>query len=120
MATNALSYWQQLDLLHSQWIEQRRGPTQAKLRLTKPVPAKLPRTNLTVTEASIIGKLQGCVRFPPGHSHKRFIRELTIQSQLSDRGRAYLAFIANRYRRQWKPDMEEMEWIVRWGVWIAA
>jgi hypothetical protein len=72
---------------------------------------KLPRTSLTGLERSLIEKLQRSVTFPPGGSHKRFIRELTPNSQLSDRGRMYLGYIAHRYRRQLTATAEETEWI---------
>lgn len=118
---SALSYWQQLDSLVSQWKEQH--PTDAQLRrrmkkaMADPAKAKPPRTPLTLGEMALVGKLQEC-SFPPGGSHKRFVRGLTMDSELSDRGRQYLAYIAHRYRRQWKPNAEEFEWIAKWGTWI--
>jgi len=67
-------------------------------------------------EKNIVRKLQEYVTFVPASSHKRFIRDLDPRnSQLSDRGRAYLAYIANRYRRQWEATHEEFCWIVRWA-----
>jgi len=52
-----------------------------------------------------------CATFPVGHSHKRFIRGISAASKLSDRGRWYLAFIANRYRWQYKLSEEQWAWI---------
>jgi hypothetical protein len=69
---------------------------------------------MTEVEQSIVQKLQSHVTFVPASAHKRFIRDLIPgKSQLSDRGRNYLAYIANRYRRQWRATDEEFEWIVR-------
>ena len=77
---------------------------------------KLPRTPMDTIEQGIVRKMQTNVSFPPGHAHKRFIHDLIPdRSQLSDRGRAYLAYIAHRYRRQWKATHEEFCWIVRWA-----
>jgi hypothetical protein len=77
---------------------------------------KLPRTPLDAIEQGIVRKLQANVSFSPGHSHKRFIGDLHPEkAQFSDRGRAYLAYIAHRYRRQWKATHEESCWIVRWA-----
>jgi hypothetical protein len=77
---------------------------------------KLPRTPMDAIEQGILRKLQAHVTFVPASSHKRFIHDLNPdRSQLSDRGRAYLAYIAHRYRRQWKATHEEFCWIVRWA-----
>ena len=77
---------------------------------------KLPRTPLDSIEQGLVRRLQANVSFPPGYAHKRFIHDLIPErSQLSDRGRAYLAYIAHRYRRQWKATHEEFCWIVRWA-----
>jgi hypothetical protein len=81
---------------------------------------KEPRTQIEPDEWLIVYKLQTNVNFPHGSSHKRFIRGLSVNSQLGDRGRMYLAYIANRYRKQWKASDSEMEWIIRWGRWVAA
>ncbi len=110
-----LSYWQQLDALAAQWRESKKIPSQSKLKLEK---EKARLTPLTLLEISLVEKLQGCVTFPAGSSHKRFIRGLSDKSQLSDRGRAYLAYIAQRYRRQWTANEAEFNWIVQWGVYI--
>lgn len=115
MDTSALSYWQQLDLLVSQWKEQQRRPVQGEMKLTK---ATLPRSPIQPIEWSIANKMQCQVTFPVGSAHKRFVRGLSEKSQLSDRGRAYLAYLAHRYRRQWQGTTEELEWLVRWGEWV--
>ncbi len=87
-------------------IRQRRQPAQ-----------KAPRekgTPISAIELSIASKMQVNVTFPPGHSHKRFIRDLSEKSLLTDRGRQYLAFIAHRYRRQFFQFLhdDEIEWII--------
>jgi hypothetical protein len=82
--------------------------------------APLPRTQMDAIEQGLVRRLQANVSFPPGSSHKRFINHLDAErSRLSDRGRAYLAYIANRYRRQWKPTHEEFCWIVQWASYGA-
>jgi hypothetical protein len=78
------------------------------------------RTQIEPDEWLIVYKLQSNVRFVPGSSHKRFINRLTVDSQLSSRGRMYLAYIANRYRKQWKASDAETEWVIRWGCWVEA
>ena len=114
-----MSFWDELDKMVQDYKSAWRTPEQGKLRLAQgyKVP-KGPRTPVSMVEASIITKLQGRVSFPPGHAHKRFIYRLTEKSELSDRGRAYLAFIAHRYRRQWTASQDELEWIVQWGEWV--
>ena len=77
-------------------------------------------TQIEPDEWLIVYKLQRDVTFPHGSSHKRFINRLSVESQLSSRGRAYLSYIANRYRKQWKASDAEMEWIIRWGCWVEA
>jgi hypothetical protein len=71
-------------------------------------------------EMAILGKLQASVTFVPGSSHKRFILGLSEHSHLSAKGRNYLAYIANRYRRQWKASDDEFEWIDRWCAYGRA
>jgi hypothetical protein len=79
---------------------------------------KLPLTPMNEIEKTIVRKLQGHVTFVPASSHKRFIKNLIPETgRLSDRGRNYLAYIANRYRRQWKCTHEEFCWIVQWCRW---
>jgi hypothetical protein len=70
---------------------------------------------MTNVEWGILRKMQASVTFVPGTSHKRFILGLTEHSQLSPGGRKCLAFIAHRYRRQWKASGEELEWIDHWN-----
>jgi hypothetical protein len=112
----ALSYWQQLDAMVAEY---KAANTPSKpVRPKLPPRAQLPKTQIEPVEWLIAFKMQSAVTFVPGSSHKRFIRELSVNSQLTDRGRAYLAYIAHRYRRQWKPSQEEFEWIVRWAVYV--
>jgi hypothetical protein len=73
------------------------------------------RAPMDEIEKSIVRKMQAKVTFIPGSSHKRFILRLIPEtSRLSIKGRNYLAYIANRYRRQWNASAEEFEWIVQW------
>jgi hypothetical protein len=81
---------------------------------------KEPRTQIEPDEWLIVYKLQTNVTFLPGSSHKRFINSLSVNSTLSNRGRMYLSYIANRYRKQWHASDAETEWIVRWGSWVVA
>ncbi|MGH9716388.1 MAG: hypothetical protein ACRD4R_06645 [Candidatus Acidiferrales bacterium] len=70
------------------------------------------KTPLTLIERSIIAKLSGA-SFPPATASKRFIRDLEsghIQN-LSSRGREFLAYVAHRFRRQWKPTAAELAWV---------
>lgn len=106
-----MTYWEELDALVSQWQSRQRAPEQTELKLA---PAKAPRTELTTVELMLIEKLQRSVTFPPGSSHKRFIRGLDQHSQLSEAGRCYLAYIAHRYRKQWQANDDEFQWMVRW------
>jgi hypothetical protein len=69
---------------------------------------------MSVVESALVRRLQEHVSFPPGSSHKRFIRDLTDESLLSEGGRHYLAYIAARYRRQYRATPEEIAWIVEW------
>ena len=94
-------------------LEQR--ATQGALDLTI---GKGQMTQIEPDEWLIVYKLQTKVTFPPGSLHKHFVHALSVASQLSDRGRMYLAYIANRYRKQWTATDTEVEWIVRWGAWI--
>ena len=75
---------------------------------------KGPQEPISAIEFSIVSKMQANVTFPPGHSHKRFIRDLSEKSLLTDRGRQYLAFIAHRYRKQFFQFChdDEIEWII--------
>ena len=65
---------------------------------------------ITDLEAGIIRKFCGA-SFPPGTASKRFARDLSAGyiKQLSPRGRRFLAYIANRFRRQYR--LSESEWV---------
>lgn len=52
--------------------------------------------------------------FPVGSAHKRFIRDTSEHSKLSDRGRWFLASIAHRYRRQYRLSTEQIQWVNEW------
>jgi hypothetical protein len=67
---------------------------------------------ITELEWSIIKKL-GTATYPPYTASKRFVRDLSSGHivQLSDRGRAFLAFIAHRFRRQYTLNDQEWSWV---------
>jgi hypothetical protein len=80
--------------------------------MTKPSRSGKPKLEITPLEKSIIAKL-GSATFPPATASKRFVRDLSsgyIQ-QLSEKGRAFLAFVAHRFRRQYSLTEEEWAWI---------
>jgi hypothetical protein len=63
-------------------------------------------------ERSIVEKLSRA-RFVPATSEKRFVRDLSSGyiKRLSDGGRSYLAYIANRFRRQYQLSAEQWAWV---------
>lgn len=67
-------------------------------------------TIITDFELALVRRVQQAT-FPPGMSHKRFIRDLSDKTKLTDRGRWYLAHIAHRYRRQYTLSEEQWAWI---------
>ena len=73
---------------------------------------KTPATPITELEQGIIAKLSSAT-YPPATASKRFVCDLHAGyvKQLSDRGRAFLAFIAHRFRRQYKLTEEEWAWV---------
>jgi hypothetical protein len=73
---------------------------------------------ISAVELSIVRKMQRLVTFPPATASKRFVNTLSDRSQLTDKGRRFLAFIAHRFRRQWigAATEEEFHWIVRYNV----
>jgi hypothetical protein len=75
-----------------------------------------PKQPINRIELGIVRKMQQCVRFPPCTTSKRFILDLSETSQLTDKGRHFLAFIAHRFRRQWYATDEEHNWIVQWNT----
>ena len=70
------------------------------------------RTAITDLERGIIAKL-GTATFPPATASKRFVRDLNSGyiRELSERGRAFLAFVAHRFRRQYSLTAEEWAWV---------
>ncbi len=70
---------------------------------------------MTEIEQSIAQKLV-TARFPPGTASKRFVRSLEAGyiRELSDRGRAFLAFVTHRFRRQYQLTSEEQAWVNEW------
>lgn len=73
------------------------------------------RSPITDLEWCIIRKLSGA-SFPPGTASKRFVRDLAggYIKQLSPRGRRFLAYVANRFRRQYQLTESEWTWIHEW------
>lgn len=76
------------------------------------MPTPAPLSDL---ERGIVSKLSN-VRFPPYTASKRFARDLAsgYVVNLSDRGRAFLAFIVHRFRRQLQLSEEEWQWVRQW------
>jgi hypothetical protein len=73
------------------------------------------RTPLTELEKRLVRKLAGA-SFPPATASKRFARDLGsgYVTQLSDRGRRFLAFVVHRFRRQYKLEPDESAWLETW------
>lgn len=71
-----------------------------------------PKIPLSDLEKSIIAKL-ATATYPPGTASKRFVRDLHGGhiSRLSAKGRAFLAFVAHRFRKQYCLNEEEWAWI---------
>lgn len=67
---------------------------------------------LSEIESSIV-KTVSRASFPIASGPKRFIGDLQAgySKQLSDGGRAYLAWIANRFRRQYQLSAEQLQWV---------
>lgn len=84
----------------------------------KPIFPRAPKkravtTALTGLEQSIYRTVQ-TANFPPATSSKRFMQGDADKVRLSDKGRAFLAYIAHRFRRQYRLSDEQWEWIIRW------
>jgi len=71
-----------------------------------------PFCGITELERGIIKKLARAT-YPPATASKRFVRDLSSGyiSQLSEKGRAFLAFVAHRFRRQYELTQEEWIWV---------
>jgi hypothetical protein len=74
-------------------------------------------TPLTDFEKVLIAKV-GAARFPPYTASKRFAQDLSSGHivRLSDKGRSFLAYIAHRFRRQYRLSEDEQAWIKLWLV----
>ncbi len=83
-----------------------------QLSLFAGMPSPAPLTEL---ERGIVRKLSEA-RFPPYTASKRFARDLAAGYvvNLSDRGRAFLAFIVHRFRRQYQLSEDEWQWVRQW------
>ena len=70
---------------------------------------------ITDLEAGLIRKFCGA-RFPAGTASKRFARDLSSGyiRQLSPRGRRFLAYCVNRFRRQYQLTETESAWVREW------
>lgn len=76
------------------------------------------KSPISPVELSIARKMQRMVTFPPATASKRFVHALSEKSQITDKGRRFLAFIAHRFRRQWisAATDEEFNWVLRYNV----
>ncbi len=110
-----MTYWDDLDALVAKEL------TESESRMRTPTSAKqlAQRIPISSMEWSIVTAMHS-VCFPAGSPHKRFIRDLSENSMLTDRGRMYLAYLGHRYRRQWKATDGQAEWIIRFGEWVKA
>lgn len=70
------------------------------------------RELITEFELTLVRKVSGA-RMVPGSGHKRFIRDLNEKSKLSNKGRAFLAWTAFHYRRQYKLTQDDLDYISR-------
>lgn len=73
------------------------------------------RTPLSPLEISIAAKI-GSATFPPATASKRFARNLRdgYIKELSEKGRAFMAYVAHRFRRQYQLTEEEQAWVNDW------
>jgi hypothetical protein len=98
--------------------ELRRQHAEEMARLAKPVkriekspsPALEP---LSDQEKALYCKVQ-TARFPPATAAKRFMQGDAEMVKLSDKGRAFFAYIAHRFRRQYVLTADEQAWIEQW------
>lgn len=69
-------------------------------------------TPISELERGIITKMARA-KFPPATASKRFVADLSsgYVKQLSPRGRAFLAFVAHRFRRQYQLNADEWAWV---------
>ena len=69
-------------------------------------------------ESGLIAKVCAA-RFPPYSASKRFARDLSAGyiKQLSPRGRRFLAYCVNRFRRQYQLTDSEWVWVREWLEW---
>jgi len=73
------------------------------------------RTPLSEIEKSIAAKVASA-SFPPGTASKRFARNIGdgYVNELSSKGRRFLAFVAHRFRRQYRLTSAELDWVAEW------
>lgn len=70
-------------------------------------------TPLDDMEKALYRKVQ-TANFPLATSSKRFMQGDAEFIRWSDKGRAFMAFIAHRFRRQYMLNAEELAWIEKW------
>lgn len=92
--------------------EYERGFYNAKPIFPKQEKKRTPTTPLTGLEKAIYRKVQ-TARFPPATASKRFMQGDAELIKLSDKGRAFLAYIAHRFRRQYILTEEELTWVAK-------
>ena len=73
---------------------------------------------LSDLEKAVVAKLV-TARFPLYTASKRFARDLDAGhvTRLSDRGRAFLAYVTHRFRRQYDLSADEQRWVETWLNW---
>jgi hypothetical protein len=74
---------------------------------------KLPLTPLSDEEKALYRKVQGA-SFPPATASKAFMQGDPEAILWSDRGRAFMAYIAHRFRRQYHLTESEWAWVEEW------
>lgn len=70
-------------------------------------------TALSEPEKALYRKVQ-TANFPPATASKRFMQGDAEFIKWSDKGRAFMAFIAHRFRRQYVLTEDELKWIETW------
>lgn len=90
-----------------------RGFYDAKPIFPKPEKKRPATTPLADLEKAIYRKVQSA-SFPPATASKRFMQGNADVLKISDKGRAFMAYIAHRFRRQYALTAEELLWVNEW------
>lgn len=71
-----------------------------------------PKSPLTEFEKALADAVSAAT-FPVGSGAKRFIRDIASGyiTQLTENGRWYLAFVAHRFRRQYRLTADQIAWV---------